>query len=314
MDVDQSLDALIKAAPKTTKKKAAAATKKAAAKKKNGKVKEAAAAKKKPALKKIAAIKTGRNSIRKSAIGGRSKAMGGGRAVGMAIDQVVRGTGGRRATNSARVTPNKATNDAPTKLLVSNLDFNVTEKDIKDLFSTVARLKKSSLNYGPNGKSKGSGEVIFYNRADALAAMREYSGMKLDGRELQLEIIAASNVGLAPLPIQARLSGRGASKVPQRVPLGRGSRAGPPMGNTGGRARGTGGRNTGGGRGGRGTGGRGRGGPQKMDVQQPKKQTAAKKKAKKPRKPKAKAAPKQPLTAEALDAGLDAYKAQAMES
>jgi hypothetical protein len=29
---------------------------------------------------------------------------------------------------------------------------------------------------------------------------------------------------------------------------------------------------------------------------------------------KAKAAPKQPLTAEALDAGLDAYKAQAMES
>ena len=93
-----------------------------------------------------------------------------------------------------------------------------------------------------------------------------------------------------------------------------GGRVGPPMGNTGGRARSTGGRNAGGGRGGRGTGGRGRGGPQRMDVQQPKKQTAAKKKAKKPRKPKAKAAPKQPLTAEALDAGLDAYKAQAMES
>lgn len=155
--------------------------------------------------------------------------------------------------------------------------------------------------------------------------MREYSGMKLDGRELQLEIIATSNVGLAPLPIQARLSGRGGPKAPQRMPVGRGigGRVGPPMGITGGRARSipmggrarsTGGRNAGGGRGGRGTGGRGRGGPQRMDVQQPKKQTAAKKKAKKPRKPKAKAAPKQPLTAEALDAGLDAYKAQAMES
>ena len=86
-------------------------------------------------------------------------------------------------------------------------------------------LEKSSLNYGPNGKSKGSGEVIFYNAGRFGCHRGEYSGMKLDGRELQLEIIAASNVGLAPLPIQARLSGRGASKVPQRVPLGRGSRA-----------------------------------------------------------------------------------------
>ena len=65
-------------------------------------------------------------------------------------------------------------------------NFQLSTLSNNRIFSTVARLKKSSLNYGPNGKSKGSGEVIFYNRADALAAMREYSGMKLDNRELQL--------------------------------------------------------------------------------------------------------------------------------
>lgn len=69
--------------------------------------------------------------IRKNT-GGRGKPIGG-RAVGMAIDQVVRNTGGARSriNNNSIVSPNAKTNEAPTKLIVSNLDFNVTEKDIK---------------------------------------------------------------------------------------------------------------------------------------------------------------------------------------
>ena len=187
-------------------------------------------------------------------------------------------------------------------LLLYHDSFKFINK--QELFSSVAKLKKSSLNYGPNGRSKGSGEVIFFNRADALKAMRQYTGMKLDGRELHLEIIAASNVG-GPVPIAARLSGgRNSAKVPQRMHVVRRGTGGRGT-NTGGRARGT---------GGRGMGGRGRVGAQRMDIQQPKKQTTAKKKSKQTRKPRAK---KAPLTAEALDAGLDEYKAQgakAMES
>ena len=67
--------------------------------------------------------------IRKNT-GGRGKPIGG-RAVGMAIDHVVRNTGGARSRINNIVSPNAKTNEAPTKLIVSNLDFNVTEKDIK---------------------------------------------------------------------------------------------------------------------------------------------------------------------------------------
>ena len=130
MDVDQSLDALIKAAPKTTKKPTTASK---AKKKVTAAQKKKVQPKKKVSSVKVS-VKSGRGTkmIRKNT-GGRGKPIGG-RAVGMAIDQVVRNTGGARSrinNNSIVVSPNAKTNEAPTKLIVSNLDFNVTEKDIK---------------------------------------------------------------------------------------------------------------------------------------------------------------------------------------
>ena len=126
MDVDQSLDALIKAAPKATKKPTAASK----AAKKKVTLKKKVQPKKKVSSVKVS-VKSGRGTkmIRKNT-GGRGKPIGG-RAVGMAIDQVVRNTGGARSRINNIVSPNAKTNEAPTKLIVSNLDFNVTEKDIK---------------------------------------------------------------------------------------------------------------------------------------------------------------------------------------
>lgn len=125
MDVDQSLDALIKAAPKATKKPTAASKAK-----KKVTLKKKVQPKKKVSSVKVS-VKSGRGTkmIRKNT-GGRGKPIGG-RAVGMAIDQVVRNTGGARSRINNIVSPNAKTNEAPTKLIVSNLDFNVTEKDIK---------------------------------------------------------------------------------------------------------------------------------------------------------------------------------------
>ena len=57
---------------------------------------------------------------------------------------------------------------------------------VQDFFSSsVAPVKKVILNYGPNGRSRGSATVLF-NKPTAAAEAVKYDGTMVDGRKMRV--------------------------------------------------------------------------------------------------------------------------------
>ncbi|KAK4526872.1 hypothetical protein GAYE_SCF28MG4790 [Galdieria yellowstonensis] len=76
-----------------------------------------------------------------------------------------------------------------TRVQVTNLALGVTNKDINDLFSEVGKLRQAFVKFDKNGRSTGSAEVVFNDRASALEAIKRYNGVPLDGKPMKLSLV-----------------------------------------------------------------------------------------------------------------------------
>merc|ERR1712227_981646 len=77
-----------------------------------------------------------------------------------------------------------------TKLFINNLDFGVTDDDMKELFSEFGPLRNASILYNREGRSTGSAELVFLNPEDAREARDQYDGVPLDGRPMEITLCA----------------------------------------------------------------------------------------------------------------------------
>lgn len=97
--------------------------------------------------------------------------------------------GGPRYGNGQR--PLDSALDGAT-ITISNLFHEVSEGDIRELFTQIGPVTAVKLQYDRAGRSNGVAQVTYVHRRDALLAMDRFHHVPLDGYPMQIDMATAS--------------------------------------------------------------------------------------------------------------------------
>ncbi|KAJ3109478.1 hypothetical protein HDU96_007194 [Phlyctochytrium bullatum] len=142
---------------------------------------------------------------------------------------------GARAPMYARDIPSLQAPAQTAKIMISNLDPKVTEKELRELFGLIGPVKSVIMNFDSQGRSKGSATAIFKKAEDAMKAVQEYHNRDLDRRPMRLELVMSADVA----SLNSAAPAAGASANVQRTgggPIRSGRRRGRGRGGAGGGA------------------------------------------------------------------------------
>jgi len=79
-----------------------------------------------------------------------------------------------------------------TKIGIENLEYTVSEENLRELMETVGSVKKVVIKYDKSGRSEGAAEITFIRKADAQSALRTYQGTLVDGKAIRLSILGSN--------------------------------------------------------------------------------------------------------------------------
>jgi len=116
--------------------------------------------------------------------GAKAAAVGSAAAAAAAVSQANR-------QQPPLVIPGRGPQGQGSKVIVSNLPTDVTEAQVKELFSTtIGPLRRVLMSYRANGQSTGVVTVQFQRAEDASRAYSQYNNRLIDGkRPLKIEVV-----------------------------------------------------------------------------------------------------------------------------
>lgn len=66
--------------------------------------------------------------------------------------------------------------------------YTIGEKELLDLLSGAAPIQKVSIHYDRSGRSEGRADVFYNSKEDALASIKRFDGLHVEGKPIRLTL------------------------------------------------------------------------------------------------------------------------------